>query len=316
MTDPHRTDPAFLDQDLSRPAQVPTMFGGVTSFCRRPLVRDPGACGLVVMGVPFDTATSGRPGTRLGPRAIRAASANLGWSHAWPHAGDPLAALAVGDWGDIDLDYGDPAGVPGQIEAAIADVIGRGPRVLVLGGDHFVSYPSLRAHAGRYGAGLSLIHFDAHCDTSVDAGGRIDHGTMFHHAAAEGIVDPRRSIQIGIRTTYDPTEFVQWDANRVHEAGIDATVARIREVVGDNRCYVTFDIDCLDPAFAPGTGTPVCGGLSTWQAKEILRRLNGIRVVGVDLVEVSPPFDHAEITALAGATLALEMIALAARGTP
>jgi len=137
---------------------------------------------------------------------------------------------------------------------------------------------------------------------------------MFYHAAQEGVVGARRSIQVGIRTTYtNPSDFVVHDANRVHEEGIDATVARIREVVGDNPCYITFDIDCLDPAYAPGTGTPVCGGLSTWQAKEILRRLDGIELIGMDVVEVAPPYDHAEITSLAGATMALELICLMAR---
>jgi len=313
MTD-FRKDYAFLatgDRAVSHDEQ---MYSGALSFCRRRYARDLAGVDLAVIGVPFDTATSNRPGCRFGPRGIRAASAQLAWSHVWPSPFDPFERLSVVDWGDIDFDYGRPDKIPARIEAAISHVIGQGAAALLLGGDHFTTWPSLRAHAGKHGDGISLIQFDAHCDTSIDDGARIDHGTMFHHAARAGIVDAKRSIQIGIRTTYtDPSEFVVYDANRVHEGGIDATVAAIREVVGDNRCYLTFDIDCLDPAYAPGTGTPVCGGLSTWQAKEIIRRLSGIDLIGMDVVEVAPPFDHAEITALAGATIALEMICLMAR---
>jgi agmatinase len=314
MTDRYRKDHAFLAEGDRACTHDEEMFSGALSFCRRRYARDLGGADLAVVGVPFDTATSNRPGCRFGPRGIRAASAQLSWSHAWPSPFDPFERMSVVDWGDIAFDYGHPERVPAEIEAAVAHVIGAGAAALCLGGDHFVTYPSLRAHAAKHGRGLSLIQFDAHCDTGIDDGTRINHGTMFYHAAREGVVDARRSIQVGIRTTYtDPSDFVVHDANRVHEQGIDATVARIREVVGGNRCYITFDIDCLDPAYAPGTGTPVCGGLSTWQAKEILRRLDGIDLVGMDVVEVSPPFDHAEITSLAGATIALELICLMAR---
>jgi agmatinase len=313
MTD-YRKDYAFLatgDRAVSHDEQ---MYSGALSFCRRRYARDLAGVDLAVIGVPFDTATSNRPGCRFGPRGIRAASAQLAWSHVWPSPFDPFERLSVVDWGDIDFDYGQPDRIPARIEAAVAHVIGQGTAALLLGGDHFTTWPSLRAHAGKHGPGISLIQFDAHCDTSIDDDAGINHGTMFHHAARAGIVDAGRSIQVGIRTTYtDPSDFVVYDANRVHETGIDATVARIREVVGDNRCYLTFDIDCLDPAFAPGTGTPVCGGLSTWQAKEIIRRLDGIELIGMDVVEVAPPYDHAEITALAGATIALELVCLMAR---
>jgi agmatinase len=314
MSDPFRKDYAFLasgDRAVSHDEQ---MYSGALSFCRRRFARDLDGIDLAVIGVPFDTSVSNRPGCRFGPRGIRAASAQLSWSHVWPSPFDPFQRMSVADWGDIDFDFGQPEKVPAQIEAAISHVIGQGTAALCLGGDHFTTYPSLRAHAAKHGQGISLIQFDAHCDTAIDEAGRIDHGTMFYHAAREGIVDAKRSIQVGIRTTYeDPSDFTVHDASRVHEDGIDATVARIREVVGGNRCYITFDIDCLDPAYAPGTGTPVCGGLSTWQAKEIIRRLDGIDLIGMDVVEVAPPFDHAEITSLAGATIALELICLMAR---
>ncbi|MEL6335506.1 MAG: agmatinase [Pseudomonadota bacterium] len=296
------------------------MYSGATSFCRRQYRRDLAGIDLAVVGVPFDTAVSNRPGTRFGPRAIRQASAQLSWSHAWPSPFDPFAVMKVADWGDIDFDFGHPERVPAEIEAAVASVIAQGAGVLALGGDHFTSYPSLKAHAAKHGPGLSLIQIDAHCDTAIDEAGRIDHGTMFYHAAREGLVDPKRSIQVGIRTTYtDPSDFVVRDARAVHAAPIAETVAHIRAVVGDNPCYLTFDIDGLDPAYAPGTGTPVVGGLTTHQAMEIIRGLGStgdsgggapVNLVGMDVVEVSPPYDHAEITALAGASVALALTCL------
>jgi agmatinase len=162
---------------------------------------------------------------------------------------------------------------------------------------------------------LSLIHFDAHSDTWSDDDGRIDHGTMFFHAAREGVVDPARSVQIGLRTTNDDTlGFSVLDAPWVHAHGPDAAAAEIKRVVGGHKAYLTFDIDCLDPAFAPGTGTPVCGGLSTHQALQIVRGLAGIDLVGMDLVEVAPAYDVGDITALAGATLAHEFLCVFAAG--
>jgi agmatinase len=183
--------------------------------------------------------------------------------------------------------------------------------MLTFGGDHFISYPLLKAHARKYGT-LSLIHFDAHSDTWPDEEGkRVDHGTMFWHAAREGLVDPARSVQIGLRTTNDDhMGFQVLDARQVHRRGCEAIVEAIRARVGDNPVYLTFDIDCLDPAFAPGTGTPVCGGLSTVQALEILGGLRGINLVGMDVVEVAPAYDHADVTSLAAATLAMEMLCL------
>ena len=308
-----RRDYAFLATGNRAVTHDEQMYSGALSFCRRRYAASAQGADLAVMGVPYDLATSNRPGARFGPRAIRAASAQLAWSPPWPSPLDPFEALSVVDWGDVDFDFGHPDRVPGQIEAAIAGVMGDGAAVLMLGGDHFCTYPSLAAHALAHGDGLGVIQFDAHCDTGTDDGHRIDHGTMMAHAAARGIVNPARSIQVGIRTTYPGTDFAVWDANRVHEAGVEATVDAIRERVGSGPCYISFDIDCLDPAFAPGTGTPVCGGLSSWQAKAILGLLGGIDLVGMDVVEVAPPYDHAEITALAGATMALELVCLYAR---
>ncbi|MEM9146905.1 MAG: agmatinase [Pseudomonadota bacterium] len=311
----HRTEPAFLSSDPRASSADAAMFAGALSFCRRPYARDLAGVDVVVVGVPVDTAVSNRPGCRFGPRALRQASAQLSWARSWPSPFDPFEQLSVADWGDIAFDYARPAEVPQAVEAALRAIHTAGPATLCLGGDHFTTYPALRAHSARHGKGLSLIQFDAHTDTwGSDERETIDHGTMFRRAAEEGLIDPAQSIQIGIRTTNDdPMGFEIRDANWVHEQGIDATIAAIRSVVGDNPAYLTFDIDCLDPAFAPGTGTPVCGGLTTWQAKECLSRLDGIRLVGMDLVEVAPAYDHAEVTALAGATLALEMLCLYAR---
>jgi len=180
-----------------------------------------------------------------------------------------------------------------------------------LGGDHYISYPILKAYAKKYGKGLSLIHFDAHYDTWNEREGKIEHGTMFYHATKEGLIDPSKSVQVGIRSFIDDTlGFNVLDNHWVHQNGSDKVAAKIQEIVGDNLCYLTFDIDCLDPSYAPGTGTPVVGGLSTYQAQRILRGLEGINLIGMDQVEVAPAYDVGGITSLAGATLALDMLCL------
>ncbi|MEM9048747.1 MAG: agmatinase [Pseudomonadota bacterium] len=286
------------------------MFSGPLSFCRRPYAVDPAGADVAVIGVPLDSAVSNRPGTRFGPRAIREASTNLAWARCWPSTFDPFERLTVIDWGDVALPYARPTENPAVIEGAVAQVLDAGARALLLGGDHFVTYPSLRAHVARHGP-LGLVQIDAHTDTwEGEDAAEIDHGTMFYHALGEGLIDPTRSIQVGIRTTNDaPMGIEIRDAIAVHETPLAETVAAIRaRAVGP--CYLTFDIDGLDPAFAPGTGTPVVGGLSTHQALGILRGLAGLDIRGADVVEVSPPFDAAGITALAGATIALQTLCL------
>lgn len=303
------------DQAITRDSLYGTgaesTYAGITSFMRRRYSRDLRGVDVVVSGVPFDTATSNRPGARFGPRGIRAASTVMAWERHWPWTFDPFDHLAVIDYGDCDFDFGAPQSVPDDIEAHAEKILSAGCAMLTLGGDHFISYPLLKAHARQHGP-LSLIHFDAHSDTWPDEeGARIDHGTMFWHAAKEGLVDPSRSVQIGLRTTNDDHQgFEVLDARQVHRRGCAQIIEAIRARVGDNPVYLTFDIDCLDPAFAPGTGTPVCGGLSTAQALEILSGLRGINLVGMDVVEVAPAYDHAEITALAASTLAMEMLCL------
>ena len=308
------TEETFIDQAVHREdlygTRIEPTYSGVLSFMRRKYSRDLDGVDVAVTGIPLDTATTNRPGARFGPRAIRQASSHLSWARLDDWGFDAFDKLAVIDYGDCELDPGFPETIPTGIREHIAEIISADVGVLSLGGDHFITYPVLQAHAEKYGP-LSLIHFDAHSDTWEDENGRVDHGTMFYHAAQEGVVNPARSIQVGLRTyNKDSLEFNQLKAPWVHEYGCDAVVDEIRRVVGGDPCYLTFDIDCLDPAYAPGTGTPVIGGLSTHQAQQVLRGLAGINLVGMDLVEVAPDYDVGEITSLAGASLALEMLYL------
>jgi agmatinase len=236
----------------------------------------------------------------------------MAWTRPYGAPVDPCDVLAIIDYGDCRWDHGRPEQIPAAIEAHAAAILAQDVALLSLGGDHFISYPLLKAHVAKHGP-LSLIHFDAHSDTWNDAAGdgRVDHGTMFYHAAREGLVDPARSVQIGLRTHNDDLMgFNVLDAAWVHEHGVKAVIAEVHRIVGERKSYLTFDIDCLDPAFAPGTGTPVAGGLSSAQALTILRGFSGINFVGMDVVEVAPAYDVGEITALAAAHIAQEWLAL------
>jgi agmatinase len=305
-----RNDYAITRESLRGTTAEPA-YGGVTSFMRRKYTRDLTGVDVAVMGVPFDTATTNRPGARLGPRGIRNASTIMAWEKPYGMAFDPFDKLAVADIGDCMFDHGKPEAVPDAIESYAAEIIGQGPAMLALGGDHFISYPLLKAHAKKHGAPLSLLHFDAHSDTWADKDDRIDHGTMFHWAAKYGLVDPSASVQVGLRTENpDTMGFNIIDAPRVHDIGVDSVIGEIRKRLGQRPVYVTFDIDCLDPSYAPGTGTPVCGGLTSHQAMSILRGLAGINVVGMDVVEVAPAYDVSEITSLVAAHIAMEMLYL------
>jgi agmatinase len=308
---PSRTDLAFTRESPYGTQAEPT-YSGALSFLRRTYTKDLQGVDVAVFGIPFDTATTHRPGTRFGPRAIRQASTSLAWCRPYSWDFDPLDRLHVIDFGDLYFDAGRPEAVPAALRHQIAGIVNAGVVPLALGGDHFVAYPMLQALSAKHGA-LSLIHFDAHSDTWEDDDGRIDHGTMFFHAAKQGIVDPARSIQLGLRTFNPSTHgFNVRDANWMHAHGIDATIAAIRARVGTHPCYVSFDIDFLDPAFAPGTGTPVVGGFTTQDALRLVRGLAGLNVIGADVVEVSPPYDVADITALAGASIAHELLAVIA----
>lgn len=308
--DKHQSDYAIFRDSLYGTTPEPT-YAGVTSFMRRKYSRNFDGVDVAVLGVPLDTATTNRPGARFGPRSIRAASTIMAWERPYAMEFDPFDKLAVVDTGDCLFDFGKPDTVPDAIEAQAWSIIEQGPGLLSLGGDHFVAYPLLKAHARKHGKPLSLLHFDAHSDTWKDDSPRVDHGTMFYWAAKQGLVDPATSVQVGLRTSNpDTLGFNIIDAPAVHGQSIDATIAAIRAALGENPVYLTFDIDCLDPSYAPGTGTPVCGGLTSHQAMSILRGLAGINIVGMDIVEVAPQYDVAEITSLAAAHLAMEMLYL------
>lgn len=308
-----QSDQAFRSED-PHARWLENTYGGALSFLRRRYSRDLAGVDVAVTGIPYDASVSYRPGCRLGPRAIRAASVQLAELKAFPFGFDPFATLSVVDYGDCLMDPHHPETVPATIRVHAAQIIAGGAKVLSLGGDHFVSYPLLQAHAQVHGP-LALIQFDAHCDTWDDDGQGLDHGTMFARAVAEGIVDVRRSTQVGLRTFNDSDHgFEILTAPWLHRNGMEAALEVIRDRAGDAPVYVSFDIDGLDPAFAPGTGTPVAGGLASWQALELIRGLGGLNLVGMDVVEVSPPFDHAEITALAAATLAHDWLCLLAEG--
>jgi agmatinase len=271
-----------------------------------------GAGGIAVAGVPLDLGTTNRAGARDGPAAIRRASRML-VDGAHPATRVDFRSLALSDVGDFALALGDLAGSLALIETQAA----QHDHLVALGGEHGISLPLLRALAQRVGGPLALVHFDAHLDTWPESfGQRFSHGQPFFHALAEGLVDPKRMIQIGIRSPVEP-EIMDWtraqgvtvlSAIEVHETGPAAIAARIAEVVGQAPVYLSFDIDALDPAFAPGTGTPEVGGLATWQAQAVLRRIGGLDWRGMDVVEVAPAYDVAEITALAAATIAWEYL--------
>ena len=291
----------------------------VPTFATRPsflgIERASADAAICVAGIPFDLGTSNRPGARFGPAAIRQASRMLvDGDH--PASWAEIEKLDLADIGDFRIAHGHIEGTLAKIEEQAASI----RHLVALGGDHTITLALLRALAGREGR-MGLVHFDGHVDTWPESFGlAYGHGSPFYHAIEEGLIDPHRAIQIGIRSPMHRDIF-DWTVGKgvtivtaedVHESGPKGVAERIREVVGTEPAYLSFDVDALDPAFAPGTGTPEVGGLATWQARAILRRLAGLNFAGMDVVEVSPPYDVAEITALAAATMAWDYIALLA----
>jgi agmatinase len=284
---------------------TPATFMGTSRYDR--------AAPVTVAGIPLDIGTTNRTGSRFGPHAIRHASRMLmDGAHptAWTEPGD----LPIADIGDFAIALGK---IPESLALIEQQATGLN-HLVALGGEHGITLGLLRALHAKTGK-LALVHFDAHVDTWPDSFGQeFGHGSPFWHALREGLVDPARMIQIGIRS---PVQRDVWDwtigqgvtilsAQDVHASGVAATAERILQVVGDAPAYLSFDVDALDPAFAPGTGTPEIGGLATWQAQAILRRLGAIRFAGMDVVEVAPAYDHSEITALAAASVVWEYLAL------
>lgn len=304
------------DGAIRRPSlygsSIENTYGGVLSFMRRNYTRDLTGVDVAVSGIPLDVSVTFRSGARMGPQAIRAASVQLAELKPYPWGFDPFDDLAVIDYGDCWFDGHNPLTITPTIVEHARKIIASGATMLTFGGDHYITYPLLKAHAEKYGP-LSLIHFDAHCDTwPDDSPDSLNHGTMFYKAVKDGIVDPKRSVQIGIRTFNDDfMGFNVLDAQWVHDHGPKAVIERVQQIVGDHPTYLTFDIDALDPAFAPGTGTPVAGGLSSAQALQILRGFGAINIIGMDVVEVAPSYDQSEITAIAAAHIACDMLCLA-----
>jgi guanidinopropionase len=289
-------------------------FAGLPSFMRLPVLEDPSLVDVALVGVPFDGGTTNRAGARHGPREMRNQSSLVRRINANGVA--PYDVLRVADLGDAPVNPIDVMDSLGKIEGFFREIVGGGAVPVAAGGDHLITLPILRALGGPE---VGLIHFDSHSDTNDKYFGenRYTHGTPFRRAVEENLLDPKRCVQIAIRGTYyHETDFdfarqagfriVTMD--EVMDRGIDDVMVEVREIVGAQPCYVSFDIDSLDPAFAPGTGTPEIGGLTTREAQRALRLLHGCRIIGADVVEVSPPFDPSGLTAFAGATMMFELL--------
>lgn len=294
-------------------------FSGVRSFMRLPVQRDLQGIDIAIAGVPFDTGTTYRAGARFGPEGVRANSMLL-------RAHNTAQGVTIFEHCKV-IDYGDLTIVPGYlpeshqaIEADARALFQPSLRPIFIGGDHSVSLPLLRAAAAQYGP-LALVHFDAHGDVGHGSyGGKDTHGTPFRRAAEEDLLDLEHSIQVGLRGSNDSAGYLQMSYDlmavitgpELHEIGVPATLERICQRVGNKQAYLTFDIDFVDPAFAPGTGVPEVGGFSSYQVLQLLRGLQGIPFVGYDCVEVMPPYDPTGITSLLAANIILEFMTLTA----
>ena len=294
---------------------TPLRYAGVATLLRRPMVNDPSGVDIALIGVPYDGATENRPGARHGPREIRNMSSFTRSIHHVTRV-NPYELCKVADLGDVN--FSNPFDLQ-QCFTDITDFYGRicaaGASPLSVGGDHSISLPILRAVAAKKPVGM--VHIDAHTDMSDhEFGHRFTHGTPFRRAIEEGLLDPKRTIQIGIRGAQNSEE--SWHASEeagirviymeeFTSLGVEATLEETRRVVSQGPVYVSFDIDSIDPAFAPGTGTPEIGGLTTIQAQALIRGLAGLNLIGGDVVEVSPPFDTTGNTALVGATMLYEI---------
>jgi guanidinopropionase len=301
-------------------AEMPR-FAGDATFMRLPRVEDPAKVDIALVGVPWDGGTTNRAGARHGPREIRNMSAFMRKVH---HASliAPFDLCRVADLGDVSVNPVDLMETMGRVEHFFAAIHAAGAAPLSAGGDHLITLPILRALAAD--GPLGMVHFDAHSDTAdVHFGGaRYTHGTPFRRAVEEGLLDPKRVIQIGIRgTIHEPTDmdFALSAGMRViaieefFEIGVDAVIAEARRVAGDGPTYLSFDVDGLDPVYAPGTGTPEIGGYTTFDAQRMIRGLEGLDLVGGDVVEVAPPFDPTGNTALVGAAMMFEILCVLAK---
>ncbi|MHB9801010.1 agmatinase [Pseudomonas sp. MT3] len=311
-----------MPHDFPQPldaAQIPR-FAGIPSFMRLPIFEDPAQVDIALLGVPWDGGTTNRAGARHGPREVRNQSSLMRKVHHVSHIA-PYDLLRIGDIGDAPVNPIDLLDSLAQIEGFYRRIHAAGTIPLSVGGDHLVTLPIFRALAAERPIGM--VHFDAHSDTNDRYFGDnpYTHGTPFRRAIEEGLLDPKRTVQIGIRgSIYDADDeaFAREQGIRVihmeefADLGVAATLAEVRRVVGQGPTYVTFDVDVLDPAFAPGTGTPEIGGMTTLEAQHMIRGLQGLNLIGADVVEVSPPFDQGGATALVGATMMFELLCVLA----
>jgi guanidinopropionase len=306
-----------LENKSTKEPQYPS-YSGISTFLRTPYKSDMSDIDIALVGVPFDGGVVFRPGARHGPREVRNQSGYLGnYNHQSKIR--PFELCTVGDVGDVEIDHAynlDEA--VKEIELFYLKLTNANALPISIGGDHSISYPILKT-VGKDRA-VGLIHFDAHCDTASEMyGSKFHHGGPFRNAVEAGVLDPKRTIQIGIRGTAEPHWTFSYESGMrvVHieefkEMGIKNAIKEVKRVVGDGPTYISFDVDSLDPAFAPGTGTPEVGGMTTFEAQQMLRGLRGLNLVGGDVMEVAPPLDPTGITALAGATMLFEILCLLA----
>ena len=302
-------------------ATVDPRYAGLATFARLPTALEVPRWDIAVVGIPFDGGTSYRPGARFGPAAVRQGSRLLRPYH--PALGSlPFELAQVVDAGDVACTPFSTEDAVTEIERGADALLAGGGRLVAVGGDHTVALPLLRATARRYGP-LALVHFDAHLDTwDTYFGQRYTHGTPFRRAWEEGLLRRDRSVHVGLRgPLYAETDlvedagmgFAQITTEQVAQLGVATVVEHVLARVGDAPLYVSVDIDVLDPAHAPGTGTPEAGGLTSRELLSVLRGLEPARIVGADVVEVSPAYDHAEITAVAAAHVLYDVVTLMAR---
>ena len=298
-------------------------FAGPSTFARLPELHDVSRCDVAILGIPFDAGTSYRPGARFGPQAIRQASRHLRTQYHPAYATEPFLSQQVADAGDVACNPYNIVEAIGNIQEAATKLLEHIGSIVSLGGDHTIALPLLRAVRHHVGP-VALVHFDAHLDTwDTYFGAPYTHGTPFRRAAEEGLFLDAASMHVGIRgplySRDDLTRDAELGFKVVHcdefeTESIASIVRRIRERVGEHALYLSIDIDVLDPAHAPGTGTPEIAGLTTRELVHVLRGLAGLHIVSADVVEVSPAYDHAEITSLAAATVAYELVNLFACG--
>lgn len=291
-------------------------YAGPSTFARLPELRDVPKCDVAILGVPFDGGTSYRPGARFGPQAIRQASRHLRTNYHPAYDAEPFLTQQVADAGDVACNPYNIDEAISQIEQAATELLGKVGHIVSLGGDHTIAVPLLRAVSRKFGP-VALVHFDAHLDTwDTYFGAPFTHGTPFRRAAEEGLFDESCSMHVGIRGPLYSRDDLKNDAelgfktihcDEFESEGVDAIAKRVRDRVGHRPLYLSIDIDVLDPAHAPGTGTPEIAGMSSRELLNLMRGLAGCNLVSADIVEVAPAYDHAEITALAAATIAYEM---------